>query len=158
VQPAGIILEAEVSEDRLSKDDFITTNPPLQRRRPKRSKAAQPNKESGNSIAIDFSHAPEKFGNPSQGWKTKDKSIWLLYVLREGSSIGEVSGRSISETFNKHFKQSGTITASNVQRDLGRAKVNEPKSGSSRRHFRLRIAHSQGYEPGHTPSSGSPSG
>lgn len=93
--------------------------------RKRRAPTASTN-EGAEVIAIDFQHAPEKYGNPQQGWKTAEKSMWLLYVLKEAANVGEVSGRALSETFNKHFRQSGTITVSNTNRDLGRLKGEKP--------------------------------
>lgn len=90
-------------------------------RRRRNSGSTAPN--SDGEIAIDFNLQPEKFGNPKQDWKTADKALWLLYVLKESQVATEVTTRSLVLTFNKHFRQAGTITTSNVTRDLGRLKV-----------------------------------
>ena len=70
---------------------------------------------------IDFRHDPVKFGSPKQSWKTSDKAIWLLHVVGK-----ELSGAVIAATFNKHFRQAGTITVGNSNRDLGRLKSKSP--------------------------------
>jgi hypothetical protein len=70
---------------------------------------------------IDFRHDPAKFGTPKQSWKTSDKAVWLLHVVGKDSS-----GAVIAATFNKHFRQAGTITVGNSNRDLGRLKSKSP--------------------------------
>jgi hypothetical protein len=105
-------------------DPQIIDNSP-KRSRKKRSPSAAPAGSKDESAALDFSTNPEKFGAPRQAWKTAEKAIWLIYVLHESEKGDQFSTRTIVETFNKHFKQSGTITTSNVTRDLGRLKANE---------------------------------
>ena len=73
------------------------------------------------SAPIDFRHDPVKFGTPKQSWKTSEKALWLLHVVEQ-----ELSGAVIVATFNKHFRQAGTITTSNANRDLGRLKSKSP--------------------------------
>jgi hypothetical protein len=70
---------------------------------------------------IDFRHDPAKFGTPKQSWKTSDKAVWLMHVV-----AAELSGAVIVATFNKHFRQAGTITVGNSNRDLGRLKSKSP--------------------------------
>lgn len=81
-----------------------------------------------DNVALDFAMSPEKFGVPRQAWKTADKALWLIYVLQDSDKGDQHTTRTIVETFNKHFKQSGKITTSNVTRDLGRLKANERPS------------------------------
>lgn len=76
--------------------------------------------------AIDFKHTPEKFGNPKQQWKTAQKASWLLYVVQETTGVNELTTKSIVDTFNKHFRQFGKITTSNVTRDLGKLRSATP--------------------------------
>lgn len=73
--------------------------------------------------AIDWRNDTSKFGTPKQGWKTSDKSLWLIHAVGEQTGTKELSGASIAATFNKHFRQAGTIKVGNVNRDLGRLKV-----------------------------------
>lgn len=96
---------------------------PAKNRRRKQAGAPRVNGEPLKTI--DFRHAPEKFGNPKQQWKTAQKAVWLLYVVGESMKVTELSAPMIAETFNKHFRQSGTITRSNVSRDLGKLKVSD---------------------------------
>lgn len=83
-----------------------------------RSGDAQPE---ADNTPIDFRHDPAKFGTPKQSWKTADKSLWLMHVVAT-----ELSGAVMVATFNKHFRQAGTITVSNSNRDLGRLKSKSP--------------------------------
>lgn len=54
------------------------------------------------------------------------KSLWLLFVATNETDIKEMGSAMITETFNKHFRQSGPILAHNVARDLGRLKKKTP--------------------------------
>lgn len=76
--------------------------------------------------AIDWRHDASKWGTPSQGWNPTKKSIWLLYVVEQELGQTDITVSQIATTFNKHFKQSGKVQASNVSRDLSKAKVKQP--------------------------------
>lgn len=95
------------------------------KKRNKKNKAASVNTEEDGK-AIDFQHDPEKFGNPSQDWNTATKSLWILYVVKNIANLDELTNSQITNTFNKHFKQSKTIQINNVSRDLGKLKVKAP--------------------------------
>jgi hypothetical protein len=82
--------------------------------------------EVGEAAAIDFRNDPAKYATPTQQWKTADKAIWLLYVVKEVTGVSDLSTGQIMKTFNTHFRQAKTITASNVSRDLGKLKVSSP--------------------------------
>jgi hypothetical protein len=86
-------------------------------------KAKAQNNSSSGSLALDFRHEPEKYGNPSVKWSTATKSLWLLYVVKDILKIDGMSSGQIKETFNKHFRQAKLINAPNVSRDLGKLKV-----------------------------------
>ena len=124
MQPSSKIIEGDVIADRQP----IPVTPQItsveQKQRRQRRPSVNVGGERGDSGAIDFVFAPEKFGNPKQQWKTAEKAVWLIYVLRENDKGSEFSTVTLVNTFNKHFKQSGTITTSNVTRDLGRLKTN----------------------------------
>ena len=99
----------------------------LEKKPPRKKRSSTPkytNEEKKEIEAISFSHDPSIYGNPKQDWKVLQKSIWLLYVLKENGSGDQHPGGRLSNTFNHHFKQSGVITTSNINRDLGRAKSN----------------------------------
>lgn len=70
---------------------------------------------------LDFRHDPVKFGTPKQSWSTSEKALWLLHVVEK-----ELSGAVLVATFNKHFRQAGTINVSHTNRDLGRLKSKSP--------------------------------
>jgi hypothetical protein len=63
---------------------------------------------------------------PNQQWKTAEKAMWTLYVAQEAADISELTGRQISNIFNKHYRQAKTIQLGNVNRDLGKLKLNNP--------------------------------
>lgn len=128
LQPVGGIIDGEASTRSAppALENIVPLNAPIGRRTRRRR-----NGSSGGDAAIevaqpiDFKHDPSKFGNPRQEWKTVEKAMWLLYVVKETAGVGELANKILVETFNKHFRQAGTITSSNVSRDLGRAKVKE---------------------------------
>ncbi len=97
-------------------------------RKPHRRRQGASSSSSNDATApvIDFKHAPEKFGNPKQQWKTAQKASWLLYVVQETTGANELTTKSIVDTFNKHFRQFGKITTSNVTRDLGKLRFVTP--------------------------------
>lgn len=96
-------------------------------RKPKRrTQTAPKNSGSAEEAAIDFKHDPAKWGNPRQSWTSAQKAAWLLYVVKNQQGINELSGISVTETFNKHFRQSGMIKTHNVNRDLGKYKSKTP--------------------------------
>jgi hypothetical protein len=71
-------------------------------------------------------HDSEKWGAPQQGWTILDKTLWLLHVLAAGKGRESVSGPSIAATFNKLFRQSGTVHPPLVTRELGKSKIANP--------------------------------
>jgi hypothetical protein len=75
---------------------------------------------------FDWTHDVQSWGNPVQGWNPTQKSLWLLYIVKAQGVTTEMTAGQIANTFNKHFKQAGTIQAGNVSRDLGKAKVQAP--------------------------------
>lgn len=127
MQPVTGIIDGEIVQEPFSPVQGSQVAIPSLRktRRRKPTAGAQ---EGDTSGAIDFVLNPAKHGNPRQQWKTADKGVWLIHVLQDNGKGSEFSTRTLVETFNKHFKQSGTITTSNVTRDLGRLKTNSRPS------------------------------
>lgn len=76
--------------------------------------------------AIEWQHDPAKYGSPQQSWTTAKKAIWILYVASQAASVGQLTAPQIADTFNRKFKQAGTVRATNVSRDLGGAKMKIP--------------------------------
>lgn len=125
MQPLTGIIEGETitaRESSLPSPRQILNSAPRKGRRRKQASATPG--ESVGSSAFDFVISPEKYGSPTQKWSTSDKTIWLIYVLEANGKGNEFSSRTIVESFNKHFKQSGTVITGNVNRDLGRLKTN----------------------------------
>jgi hypothetical protein len=129
LQPVGAIIDGKVASVPLPSVEAIAS--PIASAGKKGRRRKSPAASAGDaetSPALDFKHDPEKFGNPTQEWKTSEKAVWLLYVVKESAGVNELTTRSLVDTFNKHFRQSGTITTSNVTRDLGRLKTREKPS------------------------------
>lgn len=68
--------------------------------------------------AIEFTHDPEKYGFPKQGWNTANKAMWLLHMLEQQKSQKEATAQALADTFNKYFREFGEIRHNNVTRDL----------------------------------------
>lgn len=130
LEPISGIIEGEAIADRapnLPSPAQIINGAGRKNRRRKQAPSIGGEAEAASISAVDFVLSPEKFGTPTQQWSTSDKVVWLLYVLDANKSGSEFSTRVIVETFNKHFKQSGTVVTGNVNRDLGRLKsVSKP--------------------------------
>jgi hypothetical protein len=130
LRPAGAIVDGEIAppaQPPINPMPEVALNKKARRRKEHNSTAAV----GSLSSAIDFKHAPERYGNPKAEWNTAKKAQWLLYVVKEAANLDGLSNRTLAETFNKHFRQSGKITSNHVSRDLGRlkAKVNPSPVG-----------------------------
>lgn len=97
--------------------------PAKKRRKP--SKVAT-EKQNGSAV-MEWRHDSSKYGEPAQTWKLTEKAIWLIHVIKSELQRDQLSASEIAETFNKKFKHSGTIRASNVSKYLGELKS---KSGT----------------------------
>jgi hypothetical protein len=75
---------------------------------------------------VDWIHDPAKWGSPQKKWSTRQKALWLLYVVAREMNVEGLSARAISKTFGKHFHQSGIIMVTNINRDLGLLKGKTP--------------------------------
>lgn len=122
LQPAGAIVEGKVAAPAVVQqaETIVGT---VTRSTRKRSRTTR--SEGGNGSApevVDWRHDPQRYGNPKQGWSTADKCLWLLYVAGEVAGVKEMQVRVIGETFNKHFRQAGTVRIPNIYRDLGNLK------------------------------------
>lgn len=123
--PMASIVDGELAED-VATINHVQPQIAVQRkfRRKKASSAAGATPE--NSSTLNFKHDPARYGIPRQQWNPTQKSLWLLYVVREALGLDELSAGAIANTFNQHFKQAGKIRGSNVSRDLGKAKQATP--------------------------------
>lgn len=99
--------------------------PPKKVRSGKRASAPAANGAS-DSDAVVFTHNPNTWGTPVQGWSAAEKSVWLLYVVGQQTDHKELTGPRIAKTFALHFRQSGPIRSQNVARDLGKLKAQQP--------------------------------
>jgi len=92
---------------------------------PKQRKQRKPKNNGGKTDkaqAIDFQNDINTYGAPIQSWTAFEKAIWLLYVVEAQKGITELTAAEVAETFNKHYKQQGTIRSNNVSRDFGNKK------------------------------------
>lgn len=105
------------------KQEGATESKPRRRPRQRRQKDNDGNEA---ATAVDWKHDPSKWGTPRQDWSVADKAIWLLHVVANEIPATALSGSSIVSTFNKHFKQAGTIYPALVARELGKLKSASP--------------------------------
>jgi len=125
LQPAiGIVEGDAVDITKKKSNNTIEIQPNQQKKKPRKSKASTTSKTTEVEKVIDWVHNPANWGTPSQSWNPTKKSIWLLYVVQKEKQFNGLSASQITSTFNKHFRQSGIVQASNVSRDLGKAKRN----------------------------------
>ena len=96
------------------------------RKKRRRSVTSTTSSKEGAVETIEWQHDPLKYGNPQQSWNPTKKAIWLLYVVSQERGISQLSAPRITDTFNRKFKQAGTVRGSNVSRDLGKAKTRNP--------------------------------
>jgi hypothetical protein len=102
-------------------EDIVHTEVVNEKHKKRPRKAKIQTDTNGTNNVIDFTPEPEKYGVPSIKWTTGQKSLWLLYVVKQLKIADALTTTQIIETFNKHFRQSKQI--SNVARDLGKMKI-----------------------------------
>lgn len=105
-----------------AKDITPEVKKPTRRRKQRNAGGASTGDNDAVGGAVDWRNDPQKWGSPRQGMSTADKAIWILYVVNQELQIGEMPSKQIADTFNKHFRQAGTIRSQNVSRDLGKRK------------------------------------
>lgn len=128
--PVDTIINGPASNDDLPL--FNVTPNTEQAKRPKRKRVQAAAAPGGSGDKVNtvpaYAHDPEKFGTPSQDWKTADKAQWLLYCVKESGGPSELSAKTIADIFNLHFREAGTIMTGNVNRDLRKLKADEKPS------------------------------
>jgi hypothetical protein len=123
IQPAGALGEGQSkSTTEITEEAVLTEVKTVPRKKRSQSNGASAGRTE-KAKPIDFKNDPVKYGSPVQTWTTLEKSLWLLYVLQTEVNLSEVNATELAETFNKHFKQQGTIRASNISRDFGNQKA-----------------------------------
>ncbi|HJT36363.1 MAG TPA: hypothetical protein VJ783_30350, partial [Pirellulales bacterium] len=78
------------------------------------------------SQPLEFRHDAGRFGIPRQEWTAGKKIVWLLHVVSQQAQVSEISGPVIAATFNKHFRQAGSLNKQGMSRDLGGLKQRGP--------------------------------
>lgn len=96
------------------------------RRKVKRVASTSRSSSSSSVTAPQFRHDAGSWGTPKQEWKLTDKLLWLIYVVKQQSSVGELSGAAMVNLFNLHFKQAGLVKLKRVTEALGRLKQESP--------------------------------
>ncbi|MEZ6124637.1 MAG: hypothetical protein R3C49_15875 [Planctomycetaceae bacterium] len=82
--------------------------------------------ENGGSQPITWQHDAAAWGTPKQAWTAAQKILWIMYVIGKATGQSEIGGPTIAESFNKSFKQFGTLKKNNMPRDLGALKTKSP--------------------------------
>lgn len=77
---------------------------------------------------VEWSHDAEGWGNPLQGWKIRQKALWLLYVIQNVTETTEMSASRVASTFNEYFREAGQLKANLVGREFRRASKSSPPS------------------------------
>jgi hypothetical protein len=136
IQPAADIIEGGPPRhmQQLSSSLAAPTNEIASLKKDRRRKRTlHTSSQRGNGkpdVALDFKHDFEKWGTPKQSWTIRHKTLWLLYIVLQQMDTKELTSQEVTKTFNKHFRQAGTLQAPYVTRELGRAKqLNRPLVG-----------------------------
>jgi hypothetical protein len=124
MKPIAGIVEGEV-ESTAPSVQVLETNTDTRPRKKKKSGGGTPERRS-SSAAIDFVLKDNSYGTPKQAWSNADKAMWLIFVLRELGNGDQFSGSQLNATFNKHFKQAGTMQTGNINTQLGKKKTEAP--------------------------------
>jgi hypothetical protein len=114
VQEGRPIESPQVTEDA----EATVIQPNSNGKRTRKGKSVNSSGAKEKAAAIDFTNDVSANGAPTQKWTTLDKAMWILHVIEVGTSLKELTVGQIAETFNKYYKQQGTIRGSNVSRDL----------------------------------------
>jgi hypothetical protein len=110
-QPRTYTVSAEAIKE-------VEAEAPRARRTTRKSSAAVKTK----NVCLELTHDPEKFGFPKQEWPTASKAMWFLLMLEKQTGHKEASAPEIAGTFNKYFREFGTIRPQNISRDLSALK------------------------------------
>jgi hypothetical protein len=100
-----------------------TSLPPAPKKKNARKRSSSSGSANMKIEPIDFKNDPKKYSAPSMSWTTLQKALWLMYVINNEKNISELSIAQITNTYNTYYKQSKTIRATNVARDLGKVKL-----------------------------------
>lgn len=134
-QPAAQLASGEPAERAPVVTEAIVVQAPTdgkrrtsRRRRPTAAPAAAA-ADGGTAAAevgLSWRHDTAKWGSPKKDWSLSNKIIYLLYVAKAEAEQQDLTAQAISETFNRLFKQAGTVETRYVTRELGRMKGRTP--------------------------------
>jgi hypothetical protein len=131
IQPAADMAE-DKNKDQSQQQSLPTIDhslgdaPDSKKQRRRRRATTAPQSANSGAKPIEWTHDAAKYGSPQQTWSTATKAIWTLYVVLQELSLAQLTAPQIADTFNRKFKQAGTVRATNVSRDLGNLKVKNP--------------------------------
>ncbi len=97
---------------------------PVTPQKPKRKKrtANLSGEKKTSTDPIDFVLKDTTYSTPQQSWTIVQKAMWLLFILKELGLGNQHSGSVLNATFNKHFKEAGTIDTGNINKQLMKKK------------------------------------
>ncbi len=90
------------------------------------------------ATAFDWKPDIQKHGNPTDGWVTADRAMWLLGCFAKDHAGKENAAKGLSQpgiiaTFRKHFSHLREIRYSNLKRDMKKlASAERPKVHADR--------------------------
>jgi hypothetical protein len=123
--PAGLIEETPRPQMKTIEVEPAVAPTGRNARPRKRPTSSATPKSNGAESEVALDNWPRDVSNycsPAQGWSTREKALWVLYVAHKEGIAPEISTSQIRETFNLHYRQAKTIDTSNINRDLGRVK------------------------------------
>ena len=116
--PAAKIVEGGVSPGVPNQARLVEAVRPVERvKRGKKKTAAAEGGDTSPRIA--WTHDPNKWGTARQGWKAREKIIYLMYVVTQETQAKELTAPQIVQAFNDQFRQAGPLDPKNMSRDLG---------------------------------------
>lgn len=100
---------------------------PAKKKRPSAAKSATSisKSEVAHAIELNKRSVESKYGTPKQQWSSGDKLLWLLYVADKEAGLQGLSSGQLKETFNKHYRTNGAVTAQNTA-DLRKKVISNP--------------------------------
>jgi hypothetical protein len=114
--PAGLIEGPKNGRDDGGK--VVEVQAPTPRSRKKRTAKTTTD---GNGVdPLTWTHDTSRWGSPVQGWKTLQKSAWLLLVVSQALDKHDLSAGEISDVFKANFRDAGPPRPSNIARDLSK--------------------------------------
>jgi hypothetical protein len=117
LSPAGLIEAPKNGHDTGVK----VIEAPVPPSRSKRKRGGRPvSAEVASPTPVTWAHDVDRWGSPVQGWKTLQKSAWLLFVVEQAVGKKDLSSTEIADIYQASFRDAGPPRPSNVARDLAK--------------------------------------